>query len=136
MNKEEIERMFFELMPKSSARHAAANLVRRGWRATYAELFGEDFVSVLAPHHIEAIEWHWRSRTNFLDGEKPEYWAYFPIWSRGHMKSTIARYMAVIDSTDSRCRILNAGILVFQNAPLLGVVNNFSKLISFSSKIK
>jgi hypothetical protein len=28
----------------------------------------------------------------------PRYYAYFPIWSRGHMKSTIARRLAVVDA--------------------------------------
>lgn len=30
--------------------------------------------------------------------KQPRYMAYFPIWSRGHMKSTIARRMAVMDA--------------------------------------
>jgi hypothetical protein len=76
----------------------AADLVAKGWRATYTELFGQKFVDVLAPHHIEAVEWHWDSRVSFLKNENPEYKAYFPIWPRGHMKSTLAERMVVVDA--------------------------------------
>lgn len=73
-------------------------LVSKGWRHCYTELFGQTFVDVLAPHHIEAVEWHWDSRLAFLTDEKPEYLAYFPIWPRGHMKSTLAERMIVVDA--------------------------------------
>ena len=35
---------------------------------------------------------------DFLIKHKPRYRAYFPIWSRGHMKSAIARRIAVMDA--------------------------------------
>jgi hypothetical protein len=34
----------------------------------------------------------------YLDTHRPQWYAYFPIWSRGHMKSTIARRIAVVDA--------------------------------------
>jgi hypothetical protein len=74
------------------------DLIAKGWRETYAELFGESFVAVLAPHHSDSIEWHWKSRIDILEGRKPEYYADFPIFSRGHMKSTLARRIAVVDA--------------------------------------
>lgn len=73
-------------------------LVDRGWMAAYAELFGQSFVDALAKHHAEAIEWHWNARLAFLKGKHPEYLAYFPIWSRGHMKSSCAERMVVVDA--------------------------------------
>lgn len=74
------------------------NLVAKGWSETYAELFGRAFVDVLAPHHVESIAWHWESRLAFLEHRRPDYLAYFPIFSRGHMKSTLAERMVVIDA--------------------------------------
>lgn len=82
------------------------NLINQGWRATYAELFGQSFVESLDSaetddkHHSEAIEWHWEARLALLKGGLPpnnEY-AYFPIWARGNMKSSIAEAMVVIDA--------------------------------------
>jgi hypothetical protein len=73
------------------------DLIERGWRAVYAEAFGQYFVDGLAPHHIEAIEWHWDARITLLKGEYPKYDAYFPIWSRAHNKSGVARRIAVMD---------------------------------------
>lgn len=35
---------------------------------------------------------------DYLESHKPAYYAYFPIWSRGHMKSTVARRVAVVDA--------------------------------------
>ncbi len=64
----------------------AKALVDQGWRKTYAELFGQSFVDVLANHHSESIEWHWNARIDLLEGRKPEYYADFPKFSRGHMK--------------------------------------------------
>jgi len=74
------------------------SVIGRDWRTWYTAIFGEQFVSVLASHHIEAIQWHWDSRMAQLKGVRPEYLAYFPIWPRGHMKSTIARRIAVCDA--------------------------------------
>lgn len=71
--------------------------VQKGWRYIYAQLFGQEFVDVLAPHHIEAIEWHWESRIAFLEKRKPEYLAYFPIWARGNLKSSLAERIVVVD---------------------------------------
>lgn len=34
----------------------------------------------------------------YLEEHAPRYFAYFPIWSRGHMKSTVARRVAVVDA--------------------------------------
>lgn len=34
----------------------------------------------------------------YLETHRPRYYAYFPIWSRGHMKSTVARRIAVVDA--------------------------------------
>ena len=73
-------------------------LVEQGWVHTYTALFGQSFVDALADHHAEAIEWHWTSRLAFLKGEHPEYLAYFPIWSRGHMKSSCAERMVIVDA--------------------------------------
>lgn len=72
-------------------------LIEQGWQATYRRCFGDVFVDGLAPHHIEAIEWHWTSRIDFLEGRLPKYDAYFPIWSRGHAKSGLARRLAIIE---------------------------------------
>jgi hypothetical protein len=77
---------------------SAAELIALGWRATYADLFGWKFVESLAPHHAEAIAWHWDARLAFLTGAHPEHLAYFPIWSRGHMKSMVAERMVVMDA--------------------------------------
>jgi len=72
-------------------------LVDKGWRVCYAEWFGQDFVDTMAEHHMEAVEWHWESRIAFFENRKPEYLAYFPIWSRGHAKSSYAERMVVVD---------------------------------------
>lgn len=82
------------------------NLIAQGWRSTYAELFGKSFVDSLDSaetddkHHSEAIEWHWNARIALLEGKTPpdNHYAYFPIWGRGNMKSSIAESMVVIDA--------------------------------------
>jgi hypothetical protein len=79
-------------------------LAALGWRAGYEALFGKVFTDGLASHHAEGVEWHWDARLAFLRGEEPQYDAYFPIWSRGHNKSGVARRIAVAD-----------GILSFQS---------------------
>jgi len=79
-------------------------LIAKGWQATYAELFGQRFIDSLDSletddkHHSEAIEWHWDSRIALLEGRTPDYYAYFPIWSRGNMKSSIAETLVVVDA--------------------------------------
>lgn len=77
-----------------------------GWRAWYAYLFGQRFVDTLDSvetedrHHSEAIEWHWDARRALLQDKRPpnDWFAYFPTWSRGNMKSTIAEAMVVTDA--------------------------------------
>lgn len=88
-------------------------------------------VGRLARHHRDAIKWHWASRhrlcrqqvrervlreqlsaADLTDGQRasierkwrekqPRYLADFPMWSRGHMKSTVARRVAVVDAVIS-----------------------------------
>lgn len=84
-------------MRKVDNRLTAKRIVSQGWRATWTALFGEDFVNILAPHHIEAIEWHFEARLSFLEKRHPEYLAFFPIWARGNAKSSIAERMVVVD---------------------------------------
>ena len=85
------------VQPEVDVKANLQRLIWQGWRHTYAVMFGQEFVDALAVHHVEAVEWHWVSRKAFLDGEHPEYLAYFPIWSRGHMKSSIAERIVVVD---------------------------------------
>lgn len=82
---------------KVSDNQELRTLVDKGWRVCYAEWFGENFADSMAPHHAEAVEWHWESRIAFFEKRKPEYLAYFPIWSRGHAKSSYAERMVVVD---------------------------------------
>lgn len=82
----------------ASSASSCAELESRGWEAWYAEIFGQSFVDVLAKHHREAINWHWNARMAQRRGEKPDYLAYFSIWSRGHMKSTLAKRVAICDA--------------------------------------
>lgn len=91
------ERMY-QLYLAEEALERSRSLEAQGWRAWYAEIFGQEFVDVLAPHHIEAIEWHWTSLMLKRAGQDITKYIYFAIWSRGHMKSTIARYIAVCDA--------------------------------------
>lgn len=90
----------------SGSRDKALRLVNKGWRVTYATLYGQSFVDSLDSvetedqHHSEAISWHWNARIALLKGQTPpngEY-AYFPIWARGNMKSSIAEAMVVVDA--------------------------------------
>lgn len=74
------------------------NLIKQGCAATYSELFGQDWYSSLADHHREALDWHFEARLAFLEGRKPEHLAYFPVWSRGHAKSSLAERMIVVDA--------------------------------------
>ena len=75
--------------------------IQTGWRATYSLLFDKPntpFVDVLAWHHRQAIVWHWVSRHRICLGMVARFLAYFSIWSRGHMKSTVAKRIAVVDA--------------------------------------
>ena len=79
---------------------AAAELEAQGYRAWYREIFGDRFVDAWAPHHEEAVRWHWETRSKLLSGAKlseDDYTAYLALWSRGHMKSTVARRIAICD---------------------------------------
>lgn len=121
----------------------AAALEARGWRAWYAEMFGQRFVDALDSaetddrHHSDAIEWHWKTRRALIrieleerrlrqaveigalgvtDCERqiaalyeehfPTFLAYFTIWSRGHLKTTIVRRVIVADA----CLSTSAGV--------------------------
>ena len=76
-----------------------AAFVESDWRTVWPELFGEEFAADrLAPHHLEAIEWHWEARKTLLAGSRPEHDAYMALWSRGHIKTTIARRISIIDA--------------------------------------
>lgn len=84
-------------------RTKAKALIGQGWKVTYDTLFhdsrySKSFSNSLAEHHIEAVEWHWNARIDILEKRKPDFYAYFPIWSRGHMKSSLAKRIAVIDA--------------------------------------
>lgn len=80
----------------------AAELEAQGWEAWYAEIFGQSFVDALADHHRKAIGWHWSAAIAKREGRPVEYDAYIAAWSRGHMKSTIARRIAIADACLSR----------------------------------
>lgn len=90
--------MFFESDEDRAAREKLLKVIKKGWKALYTELWGASFVAVLARHHKNTIKWHWTARHRFLRHQKPKYYADFPIWSRGHMKSTVARKIAVVDA--------------------------------------
>lgn len=91
------EELFARRWAESVGGNDAKQLIAQGCKPTYAALFGQSFVDGLAPHHLEAIEWHWESRIAFLEDRYPEFDAYFPIWSRAHNKSGVARRIAVVD---------------------------------------
>src|ERR1051325_6860319 len=76
----------------------ASELESRGCWAWYAEIFGQEFVDALAPHHREAIKWHWDARTSLIARIVVQFLAYFSIWARGNMKTTIARRMIICDA--------------------------------------
>jgi hypothetical protein len=81
-------------------------LEREGWRAWYAEIFGQAFVDALDSeetddcHHSEALGWHWEARNCLLRGERPpgDFFVFFPTWSRGNMKTTLGRCMLIADA--------------------------------------
>lgn len=77
----------------------AYRLEQKGWREWYRTIFGDAFVDAFGTdHHAEALEWHWMSRTAFLRGGKPDFFAYFPIWSRGNGKTTLLRALIIADA--------------------------------------
>lgn len=90
----------------SGGKDKLKTLIAQGWRTTYAELFGQNFVDSLDSaetddrHHSEAIEWHWNARTALLEGGRPpnDEFAYFPIWARGNLKTTIAEALVCTDA--------------------------------------
>lgn len=90
---EAAELVYLLSLPKS-----AQELEEEGCEAWYREIFGDKFWEVMGPHHREAVNWHWEAKMSQRRGEKPEWDAYFSIWSRGHMKSTLARRIAVCDA--------------------------------------
>ncbi len=81
-------------------------LVARGCEAFYREIFGDKFWDSLDSaetndeHHTEAIYWHWNARLSLLKGRSApnDEMAYFPIWARGNMKSSIAETMVIVDA--------------------------------------
>lgn len=74
------------------------SLEAQGYRAWYAAIFGQDFVDAWESHHEEAIRWHWETRQRLLRNLPIDHDAYLAIWSRGHMKSTLARRVAICDA--------------------------------------
>ncbi len=75
-------------------------LIAKGCEAFWREIWGKDLWDILAPHHIEAIKWHWESRIALLTGGRPphDWFAYFPIWSRGNWKTSAAERIVVTDA--------------------------------------
>jgi hypothetical protein len=82
------------------------DLISNGWETFYSEMFGNrlidafDSLETADRHHSDAVEWHWESRLALLNGGRPpgDYFAYFPTWARGNMKTTIARAMLRTDA--------------------------------------
>ena len=87
-----------------TAESRAAKLEAKGWEAWWRAIFGDKLVDVLESHHRDAIAWHWEARQALNRGEVPpsDHYAYFAPWSRGHMKSTIARRIAICDAAISK----------------------------------
>jgi hypothetical protein len=80
------------------AKEKARELESRGWLAWYTQIFGEYFTSNLAPHHCEAIAWHWTAVMEKRAGLKVSKSVYPAIWSRGHRKSDIVRAIVAADA--------------------------------------
>lgn len=76
----------------------ARELESKGWFQWYTTIFGEYFTSNLAPHHIEALEWHWHAVMQKRAGLKVEKATYPAIWARGHRKSSIVRAIVAADA--------------------------------------
>jgi hypothetical protein len=68
-------------------------LIDKDWETFYGEIFGKSFIDALDSeetadrHHSDALEWHFDTRRELLDNGRPDYFAYFPTWSRGNMKT-------------------------------------------------
>lgn len=95
----------YQRIQQEEAVERARELESQGCEAWYTEMFGPGsgmaqplIWADLAPHHIEAIEWHWNALILKRAGLDIIKYAYFAIWPRGHMKSTIARYIAICDA--------------------------------------
>lgn len=80
------------------AAERATELESKGWRVWYATIFGDEFVTNLAPHHIEAIEWHWNATVARRAGLSIDQSTYPAVWPRGHRKSDIIRHIVVADA--------------------------------------
>lgn len=86
------------------AAERAADLESQGWRVWYGTIIGNDpetginFVDNLAPHHVEAIEWHWNAMIMKRAGLRVTKNAYPAVWSRSHRKSNIVRAIVVADA--------------------------------------
>lgn len=91
------ERLYQQYLAEEAVERSR-ELESRGWQAWYTEIFGESFTYNLAPHHCEAIEWHWSAITQKRAGLQVQKSTYPAIWSRGHRKSNIVRAMVVADA--------------------------------------
>lgn len=80
------------------AAERATDLESKGWRVWYAAIFGDEFITNLAPHHIEAIEWHWNATVARRAGLSIDQSTYPAVWPRGHRKSDIIRHIVVADA--------------------------------------
>jgi hypothetical protein len=80
------------------AAERATALESKGWRVWYGTIFGEEFVTNLAPHHEEALEWHWQTVLAKRAGLIPTPNSYFAVLPRGHRKSDLIRHIAVADA--------------------------------------
>lgn len=88
----------YEQFLEQEALERARELESKGWRVWYATMFGDEFVTNLAPHHIEAIQWHWNAMVLKRANLEVAKSAYPAVWSRGHRKSNIVRAMVVADA--------------------------------------
>ena len=103
MTPEDLDKFGLVLQPTTEG-------IEKDWQSWYGEMFRDDpygkFTDWLDSketndrHHSEALGWHWQARNALLRGERPEndWFAYFPIWARANMKTTIARRMLLCDA--------------------------------------
>jgi hypothetical protein len=94
----EARQRLYEKYLAEDAVEQARELESLGWHAWYTEIFGEGFTYNFAPHHEEALDWHWQALLAKRAGLKVERPAYPAIWPRGHRKSNIVRAMVVADA--------------------------------------